>query len=200
MPSEADSAVTAKRALRAEFRERRRIRPRHERELAESRLTEQLISLTQALTPDRISCYLSTVDEPPTRAFLLWADGQGIETLVPISRDDGLLDWALFTPETPADERRDAAGMPVPGSEALCPLAINEVGLILVPAAAVDRTGVRMGWGRGYFDKTLGSMERRPPVFAVVFDDEIVDELPREAHDEPVDGAVTPSGVIRFPH
>ena len=83
-------------------------------------------------------------------------------------------------------------------AELLSPLAINDVGLILVPAAAVDRSGVRMGWGRGYFDKTLGSMSSRPPVFAVVFDDELVDELPREAHDAPVDGVVTPSGITRF--
>ena len=66
------------------------------------------------------------------------------------------------------------------------------------PAAACDRSGMRMGWGRGYFDKTLGSMDRRPPVYAVVYDDEIVDALPHEPHDQPVDGAVTPSGLHRF--
>ena len=70
--------------------------------------------------------------------------------------------------------------------------------LILVPAAAVDRTGMRLGWGRGYFDKTLGSMDRRPPVFAIVYDSEVLDELPREAHDQGVDGVVTPSAIHRF--
>lgn len=88
--------------------------------------------------------------------------------------------------------------MPVPTSDIVAPIAINDVGLILVPAAAVDGTGMRMGWGRGYFDKTLGSMDRRPPVFAVLFDDEVLDELPREKHDQPVDGVVTPSGTRRF--
>lgn len=200
MPSDAEHAAHAKRALRAELRERRRIRPRHERELAAEQLTQQLIDLVSALGPTRLSCYLSTRDEPPTRAFLEWTARRGIEVLLPVSRDDGLLDWAPL-PASGADaldELLDAAGMPVPDAELLSPLAINDAGLILVPAAAVDRSGMRMGWGRGYFDKTLGSMDRRPPVFAVVFDDELVDDLPSEPHDERVDGVVTPSGVVRF--
>jgi 5-formyltetrahydrofolate cyclo-ligase len=44
----------------------------------------------------------------------------------------------------------------------------------------------------------LGSMNRRPPVFGVVFADELVDELPSEEHDSPVDGVVTPAGITRF--
>jgi 5-formyltetrahydrofolate cyclo-ligase len=207
MPSQADSAVHAKRALRAELRERRRIRPRHERELAAEHLTGQLIALTSTLGPTRLSCFLSTPDEPQTRPFLNWARESGIEVLVPVSRDDGLLDWAAYPAPSAAnlaapsefdDELLDVVGMPIPDAELLSPLAINDVGLILVPAAAVDRSGMRMGWGRGYFDKTLGSMDRRPPVFAVVFDDEVVDELPSEAHDERIDGVVTPSGITRF--
>ena len=197
MPTEPDGdAISAKRALRAELRERRRIRPQHERELAAAGLTRQLIALASALGPRAISCYLATPDEPETRPFLAWAVEQGIRVLLPVSRDDGLLDWALYDA---ADEGLDLIGMPVPTTELLGPIAINDVGLIIVPAAAVDRTGMRMGWGRGYFDKTLGSMDRRPPVFAVVFEHEVLDELPREPHDQGVDGVVTPAGITRFP-
>jgi len=184
-----------KRALRAELRERRRIRPQTERESATEHLTTHLIALVSSLQPTSLACYLSTPDEPETRPFLSWAAGQGIEVLLPISRADGLLDWA---PYDASDESSDVIGMPVPTSDIVAPIAINDVGLILVPAAAVDGTGMRMGWGRGYFDKTLGSMDRRPPVFAVLFDDEVLDELPREKHDQPVDGVVTPSGTRRF--
>jgi len=80
----------------------------------------------------------------------------------------------------------------------LGPIAINSVDLIIVPAASVDRSGMRMGWGRGYFDKTLGSMENCPPVYAVIFDDELVDTVPSERHDQRVDGVVTPSGIVAF--
>ena len=194
-PDSRVDAVTAKRALRAELRERRRIRPRGERDAATENLTRQLIAITSTLGPRTLSCYLSTADEPETRPFLTWACEQSIRVLLPVSRDDGLLDWA---PYDAAAESVDTIGMPVPMTELLGPIAINDVGLIFVPAAAVDSTGMRMGWGRGYFDKTLGSMDRRPPVFAVVFDGEVLESLPREQHDQTVDGAVTPSGIIRF--
>ena len=113
----------------------------------------------------------------------------------PVSRADGLLDWA---PYDGGSEDEDVLGMPTPTTELLSPLAINEVDLIIVPAASVDRTGMRMGWGLGYFDKTLGSMVKCPPVYAVIFDDEFVDSVPREKHDQPVDGVVTPSAVTRI--
>jgi 5-formyltetrahydrofolate cyclo-ligase len=196
MPTDPDGdAIATKRALRAELRERRRIRTQSERTVATEALTRQLVALTSSLGPRSLACYLATPDEPETRPFLHWAAEQGIRVLLPVSRDDGLLDWATFDA---SDETSDVIGMPVPTTEVLGPIAVNDVGLILVPAAAVDRGGMRMGWGRGYFDKTLGSMDRRPPVFAVVFDHEVVDELPRQRHDQAVDGAVTPSAILRF--
>jgi 5-formyltetrahydrofolate cyclo-ligase len=67
---------------------------------------------------------------------------------------------------------------------------------MLVPAASVDVHGMRLGWGKGYFDKIIGSMGKCPLVFAVLFDDELVDEVPRERHDEPVDGVVTPKRIV----
>ncbi len=184
-----------KRALRAELRERRRIRTSTQREQDAASLTRRLSELTIGLGARSIAAYLSLPEEPGTRPFLRWTFEQGLEVLLPISREDGLLDWAPYDGE---EEDEDVLGMPTPTSELRGPIAINDVDLILVPAAAVDRSGMRMGWGRGYFDKTLGSMERCPPVYAVIFDDELVDEVPRERHDQPVNGVVTPSGVVTF--
>jgi 5-formyltetrahydrofolate cyclo-ligase len=73
---------------------------------------------------------------------------------------------------------------------------VNDVDLMIIPAAAVDRTGMRMGWGRGYFDKTIGSMEKCPPVYAVIYDSEVLDSLPSEVHDQPVNGVVTPTQTL----
>ncbi|THG30141.1 5-formyltetrahydrofolate cyclo-ligase [Naasia lichenicola] len=185
-----------KRALRAELRERRRNLTSTERAAASEGFTEQLIQLVGSLGATSVSAYLSSSDEPDTRPFLHWALANDIRALLPISRVDGLLDWTLADEET--EEEVDAFGMPSLAGEVLSPMAINDVGLIIVPAAAVDGRGTRMGWGRGYFDKTLGSMEKCPPVYAVVFDSELLADVPRERHDQPVDGAVTPTRTVRF--
>ena len=115
--------------------------------------------------------------------------------LFPVSREDGLLDWTVGESQ---EEFEGVAGMPEAVGTLLGPIAINDVDLIIVPAAAVDATGLRMGWGRGYYDKTLGSMEKCPPVYAVVYDSEFVDEVPREVHDQPVNGLITPTRIIAF--
>ena len=184
-----------KRALRAELRERRRVTPAARRAADAAALTQNLVDLVTDFGARSLSAYLSTPDEPDTREFLTWTGEQGIRVLIPVSRTDGLLDWAPYDGDA---EDTDVLGMPTPTTELLGPIAINEVDLILVPAAAVDRTGMRMGWGMGYFDKTLGSMEACPPVYAVIFDDELVDSVPRERHDMPVTGVVTPSGIVSF--
>jgi len=191
----ADGVEYAKRALREELRGRRRTMTATEREHATSRLTQRLVDLAVDLQVRRVSAYLAQGDEPDTRPFIDWAHRQGIAVLLPVSRSDGLLDWAEYDA---GDEDLDVVGMPAPTSPLLHPMAVDEVDLVLVPASCVDRSGVRMGWGRGYFDKMLGSMQRRPPVYAVVFDGELVDEVPREAHDQPVDGVVRPAEITAF--
>lgn len=169
-----------------------------DREIAESteRLTAHLTTLALELGVRSISAYLSAEHEPSTRPFLNWANEQGIRVLFPITRADGLLDWAVSTDFE--SEVEGLYGLPEPVGEILSPMAINDVDLIIVPAAQIDATGMRMGWGKGYFDKTLGSMAKRPPVYAVVFDSEYVESVPSERHDQAVDGVVTPSGTHTF--
>ncbi|TDW29415.1 5-formyltetrahydrofolate cyclo-ligase [Cryobacterium psychrophilum] len=184
-----------KRALRAELRERRQNLTSREREAATAGFTENLQSLVIDLSARSLACYLSARSEPNTRPFLNWAQTQGLRVLLPISRDDGLLDWTVGDNE---EEIEGLSGVPEAVGELLGPIAINDVDLIIVPAAAVDASGLRMGWGRGYFDKTLGSMEKCPPVYAVVFDNEYLEKVPREVHDQPVNGLVTPTRIIAF--
>jgi 5-formyltetrahydrofolate cyclo-ligase len=183
-----------KRALRAELRERRQLLTEAQREAAGIGIAEQLDALVRAHDARSVSCFLSTRTEPDTRRFVHEAVSRGIRVLLPITRADGLLDWAV------ADDTDEVAeglyGLPEPTGEVLGPIAVNDVDLMIIPAAAIDRTGTRLGWGRGYFDKTIGSMLKCPPVYAVIYDSEVLDALPREVHDQPVNGIVTPTQTI----
>ncbi|RLK47347.1 5-formyltetrahydrofolate cyclo-ligase [Microbacterium telephonicum] len=186
----------AKRALRADLRERRQQRSQPALEEAEAGVKAQLDALVAATGARSVSCFLSTPTEPGTHAFVADAVARGIRVLLPITRADGLLDWAVATSD--ADIAEGLFGLPEPVAEVLSPLALNDVDLLLIPAAAVDRSGMRLGWGRGFFDKTLGSMEKCPPVYAVIFDSELLDEVPRDLHDQAVTGVVTPTQTLRL--
>lgn len=181
--------------IRADLRERRNAIGETERERLTAGLTEQLIQLVTDRHAQSISCFLSTPSEPNVRPFVNWAEAAGVRVLFPITRDDGLLDWTVGEHST---EAPGLFGMPEPSGELLGPIAVGDVDLMIIPAAAVDERGMRLGWGRGYFDKTLGSMQQRPPVFAVVFDHELLPEVPSELHDQSVDGVVTPHGITEF--
>ena len=57
----------------------------------------------------------------------------------------------------------------------------------LVPALAVDREGYRLGYGAGYFDRLLAGRGSRPYCVTALPAAFVVERLPREAHDVPVD-------------
>lgn len=185
----------AKRVLRRRLRSERAERgPAFSAERAPA-LCARLQELTVALEARTISAYLSTPDEPDTRAFLTWAAEQGIRVLLPIIRPDGLLDWA----EHDGTETIEATlGMPEPASDALPPTELESVDLMLVPATAVGRDGSRLGGGRGFFDKTIAAMAECPLVYAVVHDEELFASVPHASYDQLVDGVVTPSEIIRL--
>lgn len=189
-----DAIADAKRALRAELRERRQFLSPAAREAASAGIHAQLDALVDKLGVTSMSCFLSTPTEPDTRAFVAAAVDRGIRVLLPVTRADGLLDWSVATPDL--DIAEGMFGLPEPVGELLGPIAVNDVDLLVIPAAAVDRSGMRLGWGRGYYDKTIGSMEGCPPVYAVVFDSEILDDVPSDVHDQPVTGVVTPTQTL----
>ncbi|GAA3597817.1 5-formyltetrahydrofolate cyclo-ligase [Klugiella xanthotipulae] len=184
-----------KKALRAEIRERRRNVPSITADRYAAGLTDELINLVNHYKARSFSCYLPAGFEPNTRPFLNWAHDKGLRALFPVSREDGLLDWVVGDGES---EREGLLGVPEAVGEILSPMAVNDVDLMIIPACAVDATGMRVGWGRGYFDKTIGSMETHPPIYAVIFDTELVDTVPQDLHDQPVSGVVTPTRTITF--
>ncbi len=190
-----DDSATAKRALRGEIRGRRASLTDAQRSAAAEGITRTLINATPETRPLTVVCYLSTADEPNTRPYIAWAIEHDVRVLLPISRQDGRLDWVDGRGE---GEAPGLFGIAERSGDILGPDVLDEVDLFVVPAAAVDRTGMRMGWGRGYFDRTLGLLTRHPRVIAVVFDEDVYDSVPREPHDRPVDAAATPSGLLDF--
>lgn len=85
------------------------------------------------------------------------------------------------------------AAVPVTG-EALVP----EV--VVVPLVAFDRAGGRLGYGGGYYDRTLELLRAQGPLYAIGFAyaAQEADRLPLEPTDQPLDAIVTDAEIIRF--
>lgn len=70
--------------------------------------------------------------------------------------------------------------------------------IVVMPGVAFDINGNRLGYGKGYYDKALGSINKGCLVTALAFDFQIVERVPAEAHDIKMDKIITESRVINI--
>lgn len=73
-----------------------------------------------------------------------------------------------------------------------------EPDVILMPLLGFDRHGTRLGYGGGYYDRTLAHLPKRPRVVGIAFARQELEHIPRRAHDVPLDAIVTELGVRQF--
>ncbi len=73
--------------------------------------------------------------------------------------------------------------------------------ILIVPLVAFDAQGGRLGYGGGFYDRTLEGLRAKRPTLAIgfAFDAQEADGLPLEATDQPLDMVVTESRVLTFP-
>jgi 5-formyltetrahydrofolate cyclo-ligase len=138
-----------------------------------------------------LAAFLSVGTEPPTRPLVSLLRGAGVQVLVP-AVDGAELRWTVIDDDTRFT--RGALGVEQPLGPWRGQAALTTAAVVVVPALAVDRSGNRLGRGRGYYDRALRGLD--VPVVAVVYDDEVLDHVPTQPHDRPVTGALTPSGLL----
>jgi len=113
-----------------------------------------------------------------------------VEQFVPILTDDRLT-FGKVTLETAWTKNR--YGILEPVSDQL--RSAIELDVVLVPCVAIDRVGHRLGQGGGWYDRTFASPNRSAILVGVVYDQQILDELPVEPWDVPMDVLASPTGV-----
>ena len=91
--------------------------------------------------------------------------------------------WGIFEPATPA---------PI--------VALKEVGFVLLPGVAFDRTGNRLGYGRGYYDKLLSRADPTLARVAAAYACQVVEKVPAGPWDQKIDTVITENEIITIPH
>ena len=145
-----------------------------------------------------VCAYVPVGSEPGSPAMLDALLAAGTRVLLPVARDDEHghplpLSWGEFRGELVAAP----FGLREPPPPRLSAVAIGDATTVIVPALAVDRAGVRLGRGAGFYDRSLTLVDPAARLIAVVRDDELVERLPAESHDVPMTHALTPArGLI----
>lgn len=137
-----------------------------------------------------IACYASRPEEPPTGELRQALREAGAIVLLPRVNGEELV-WSVDDPTVAMNTNAWNIAEPVGEATDLEPAAW------LIPGLAIDSDGYRLGQGGGFYDRALQDLphDGRGPIIAVVFEEEIVPQLPREQHDLPVEIAVTPQRV-----
>ena len=189
MKRHSEDNTTWRRGLRREMVARRATLSVAEHEALSARIVAHALA---ALPAPVVAAFCWPIKhEPDVRALLAaWARA-GVRTALPVVVAEGQpLAFREWTPETPLEP--DRYGIPTPTAGAwLTP------DLILLPLNGFDAAGYRLGYGGGYFDRTLAALAPRPLAVGVGFEINRIDSIRPEAHDQRLDWIVTENGAFR---
>lgn len=184
-----DGILLEKKKLREQLLRRRR---------SEGRDAAQDAGIFHALTEStlwqeaqRVFVYLPLAWEIDTREILDRAFAQGKRVAVPVSGADGRMEAVYIRKDTRLRPGRYGILEPETDGEILLP---QDASLVLVPALAFDRSGVRLGRGGGYYDRWLA--KTHSVSVGLCYTQYLFACLPCQAHDRCVDAVCTQEGIL----
>lgn len=176
--------MTDKSALRTEVRRRLDLLSAVERAERSRRICERLRALPVWQRSRRAAIYSALPDEPDLSTLM---GESGPRLCFPKITGDALV-FLDVRGAHDLEPSRWNLREPVYRPEAVVRLA--EIDLLLVPGVAFTRDGHRMGRGRGYYDRLLASEGFCAETVGVCFREQLVEALPLESHDLPVNGVI----------
>ena len=194
--SSTDAVRARKTALRDRLVTARGRRSLLEVSQAARAIAEHLMVTSDLRRAATVAAYVSVDTEPGTGPLLDRLRAMGRRVVVPVVLPDLDLDWAVYDgPDSLARARR---GLLEPTGPRLGLEAVATADVVLTPGLAVDRRGMRLGQGGGCYDRALGRVPVGTFTCTLLYDGELLDEVPSDAHDRPVTAVVTPSGLTRI--
>ncbi|MCH8090967.1 MAG: 5-formyltetrahydrofolate cyclo-ligase [Proteobacteria bacterium] len=184
--------VAGKRGLRELARGKRRAVAAAGKEAGE-RLRESFLSALSLPPAQVVAGYWPMPEEIDVRPLMthLHLSGHVLVLPVVVGRGQPLI-FRQWRPSIALDP--GVYGIPVPGAEApeLTP------GVLLVPLLAFDDEGRRLGYGAGYYDRTLAALRAGGDILAIgaAYAAQRMDSLPEDASDQRLDWVVTEEGAI----
>lgn len=188
------AASDLKAALRAQALARRGLVTKAEADAFAKRLAEIGLGLAAEYQASVVSGFWPIKNEPSTLLLLEALSKKGLTSALPVM---GGRDQPLSFRAWRAGEKLVEAGMKIMEPPPEAPEVVPD--LLFVPLAAFDKKGGRLGYGAGFYDRTLAKLRAVKQVTAIgiAFDVQELTELPQEPHDEPLDFVLTERRLLR---
>ncbi|MBD3417922.1 5-formyltetrahydrofolate cyclo-ligase [Candidatus Micrarchaeota archaeon] len=179
-----------KRSLRNEILAKRKAQSAEERAAKSKLIMHELIGLPEFREAKVVAFYLPVNGEVDTTEMIKWAHQEGKEVCVPVVHEQKKMCMVVYEPLDRMKNGRYKIPEPVGKPER------HHVDLVVVPGVVFDRRGHRIGMGRGCYDYFLKN--KKCVNVGICFGFQLVDEIPAEPHDVPVNIIVTEHGVVRM--
>jgi 5-formyltetrahydrofolate cyclo-ligase len=153
-------------------------------------IRDHVLEMPEVSAAGTIAAYYSIGTEPDTHGLIFGLWKRGSYVVLPVLRPDGDLDWASY--EGPDSLAPGPRGLLEPTEPVRGPATVARADVVLVPALAVDARGYRLGRGGGSYDRALARVSGQVPTIALLYDDELLETVPTEAHDQRVRLAARP--------
>jgi 5-formyltetrahydrofolate cyclo-ligase len=143
-----------------------------------------------------VMLFLSMLHEVDTTAMILDAFQQGKTVAVPKMswQQRHMIPVEIQSLDTGLQIDRMGLRNPTTGT----PVPHEDIDLVIVPGLGFDRQGNRLGRGGAYYDRFLASPGMRAQKWAVAFSEQILDAVPHDDKDIPVDAIITDAGILRM--
>lgn len=182
--------------LRKELLKKRDAIPPEVRRAKGRSICERLFSLDSVKNASVIFLFASFRTEVDTFAMIGYFLTSGKRVVLPKVDTDNR---RLLLYEIKNTEELTPGYMEIPEPSVLSEdrlVDVNNVDVIILPGAGFDEKGNRIGYGGGYYDRLLGKLEKDVDLIAPAYEEQIVDNIPAEAHDKKVKQIVTDRRVI----
>jgi 5,10-methenyltetrahydrofolate synthetase len=177
-------------ALRSRLIAAREALPAEEHARLSQTIERHLAALLDALQPDVLAFCWPFRAEFDARLLVTARLPRGLRACLPVVVDnESPLEFRAWTPHSEMIEDRYGIHFPAQG-ETLQP------DVILMPLNGFDEAGFRLGYGGGYFDRSLAAIEPRPRAIGVGFELARVESIQPQEYDLPMDAIVTEAGVF----
>jgi len=189
--------VPDKNSLRKELLQKRDAIPPEVKRTKDRLIRENLASLDEMKTALLLFFFASFRSEVDTFAMIRDALSGGKRVVLPkVERESRTL--LLYEIGSLEELAPGYMGIPEPSKAAEeRPVDIDDVDAVIIPGAAFDPSGNRIGYGGGYYDRLLADLKRKVPVIAPAYEEQVIDAVPVDPHDHKVDIIVTDRRVIR---
>lgn len=187
-----DGLKRAKRALRRDVIARRDALPESGRAAASLAIADRVAALEEAANAGSVMVFWSFGSEVDTGPLIERWSGEGKTVALPRIEGSEIVPVA-FVPGGRVTETSFGAMEPADGRM----LRPTELDLVIVPGVAFDRSGDRLGYGAGYYDRFLARTRDGMPTIAIAFALQVVADVPVGGIDRRVDAIVTEAEVIR---